>query len=586
MSPTLRRPWHLVLAGFLAALAVCSLPSIAAADVSIDPPPGKVVFDEPSSTVCPSSFTVRWHPAPGEEANIAGYRLQVGSVGPVSLPASARSYTANGVGGIVQVSIAVADASGQLSLPQTITYSVPVADCKPTRPIVTIGPATLTTITLNWSAPSDPEQAVKAYRIYMNGALKLSVAGTQTSATITGLSPGTTYSFVVSAVDDRDLEGEKSLEAKGTTLSNDLDTTAPTTPADASASYGGCGSFGIHVRWSPSTDTGSGVKEYELDYEGTIVRVPAGTTEYTFKDVGPDPSGDILVTAIDNAGNRSEPAYAQIDIILVDGGCGPQRPSLLAGPITANSITLSWSSDISGEPITYNVYRNGARANAAGVLTTTFTLNGLTPDTWYSLAVEAIGPNGRTMSLPLEVKTLKVVPPPTWRFAAKGTTALKTLVKGNLPLSGALVASPAEGSGTFPVDLSLANTSGRLIAAGFLPVTAKIGFATSGQSTGRLTEATDTAPLGLSVSSKVRIKVLDVKLFGAIPLVAGNNCQTKQLTDLTLSSVGAFDPATGGKIAGTYALSNLNGCGALNGLVSPLTAGGGNTMSLTLTPQA
>jgi hypothetical protein len=85
----------------------------------------------------------------------------------------------------------------------------------------------------------------------------------------------------------------------------------------------------------------------------------------------------------------------------------------------------------------------------------------------------------------------------------------------------------------------------------------------------------------------VRIKVKSVKAFGAIPLVSGNTCQTKSLSTINLASTDSFDPTgTGGTLAGTYAISDLNGCGPLQGLVSPITAGAGNTISVKLTPKA
>ena len=83
----------------------------------------------------------------------------------------------------------------------------------------------------------------------------------------------------------------------------------------------------------------------------------------------------------------------------------------------------------------------------------------------------------------------------------------------------------------------------------------------------------------LTANLKLRIKVKSVKAFGVIPLAGGNSCQTKQLSDIALASTDSFDPTgTGGTLGGTYKISDLNGCGPLNGLVSPLTAGGGNTI--------
>ncbi len=106
-----------------------------------------------------------------------------------------------------------------------------------------------------------------------------------------------------------------------------------------------------------------------------------------------------------------------------------------------------------------------------------------------------------------------------------------------------------------------------------------VGIVPSGPTTGKLENEAITANL------KARIKVKSVKAFGAIPLAGGNECQSKSLSQISLKSTDTFDPtSTGGTIAGTYAISDLNGCGILNGLVSPLTAGSGNTITAKLTP--
>ncbi|MFN7142564.1 MAG: hypothetical protein ACK4YP_02215, partial [Myxococcota bacterium] len=165
-------------------------------------------------------------------------------------------------------------------------------------------------------------------------------------------------------------------------------------------------------------------------------------------------------------------------------------------------------------------------------------------------------------------------------YSLQGSTTLKTLTKGTMPLTGGVNATLTVSTGDVLADLTLNDTQGRLTALGFIPVTATVGFVTSGPTTGKLVDDE------LTTNSKVRIKVKSVKAFGAIPLAGGNSCQTKQLSDITLTSTDAFDPTgTGGTIAGTYKISDLNGCGLLNGLVSPITAGPGNTITVKLTPK-
>ena len=86
-----------------------------------------------------------------------------------------------------------------------------------------------------------------------------------------------------------------------------------------------------------------------------------------------------------------------------------------------------------------------------------------------------------------------------------------------------------------------------------------------------------------TIAFKARVKVKSVKAFGAIPLAGGNTCQTKQISTIPLVAPAGFLISKGGVFGGSYPISDLNGCGLFGGLVSPLVAGTGNTMSLTLT---
>ncbi|MBD3242944.1 MAG: hypothetical protein GF331_20295 [Chitinivibrionales bacterium] len=71
--------------------------------------------------------------------------------------------------------------------------------------------ATNTSITLSWSASSDGESGINAYRIYIGSTLKETVGGSSTSGTITGLTRNTSYSNIsVSAVNGAGMESAKS----------------------------------------------------------------------------------------------------------------------------------------------------------------------------------------------------------------------------------------------------------------------------------------------------------------------------------------------------------------------------------------
>ncbi len=163
-------------------------------------------------------------------------------------------------------------------------------------------------------------------------------------------------------------------------------------------------------------------------------------------------------------------------------------------------------------------------------------------------------------------------------YSLVGSAVLKTLVKGSVPLTGSVLANVDAATNAFTADLQLNPSSASLTALGFLPVVAKINIVPTDKVRGALTGGV------LSATAKVRIKIPSITLFG-VPIAGGANCQTTQVSSIPLKSTAPFSLPQGGPIAGTFSISNLSGCGALNGIVSPLTAGKGNAIALSLTPK-
>ncbi|MBO9533417.1 MAG: hypothetical protein J7513_10630 [Solirubrobacteraceae bacterium] len=215
----------------------------------------------------------------------------------------------------------------------------------------------------------------------------------------------------------------------------------------------------------------------------------------------------------------------------------------LLPPVTADADGLPVS-DTDGDPETFNVYCSAPSSSVA------------------SIAWDGTRPAPETN---------------TWELS--GSTTLATVTKGTMPLHGTLRGGITVDRQLVDGALTLDDTQGRLVALGILPVTATLGFVTSGPVTGGF----EPYFAALSVQTKVRIKIKSLKAFGAIPLAAGNTCQTKQLTDLTLTGVPpSKDPrAENVPLKATYAISDFNGCGLFTGLISPAAAGSGNTMELT-----
>ncbi|MBO9534309.1 MAG: fibronectin type III domain-containing protein [Solirubrobacteraceae bacterium] len=350
------------------------------------------------------------------------------------------------------------------------------------------------------------------------------------------------------------------------------DTTAPSVPGlSPDASPADVMPDAITVRWTASNDgpNGSGIAGYRILYTtnlggpAQVFDVGADARSYTVSPLVRVWDHYLWVYAKDGAGNFSNPRL--LTFSTKDLG-GPPTVIPTATPVLTPTPTPSPTATPVGTVI--------------ATPTPTPTPVG-TPTLSPKPATPTLSPKPATPTPTPKPATPTPTAAPALAYTLQGTATINTLTKGSMPLTGALDAvriDPATGALT--AGLAFNDTQGRLTALGFLPVTATVGFVTSGQATGALVLDS------LQVQGKVRIKVKSVKAFGAIPLAGGNDCQSKQLTVLDLASAGSFDAlGTGGTIGGTYKISDLNGCGPFGGVVSALTAGSGNTITLKLVPK-
>lgn len=104
---------------------------------------------------------------------------------------------------------------------------------------------TSTSVSLSWSASTD-NVGVTAYEVYQGSALAATV--TNTSATITGLTPNTTYTFTVQA---RDAAGNRSAASNAVTVTTDSDSSQP--PAGSPWAPGVAYKIGDEVSYNGAT---------------------------------------------------------------------------------------------------------------------------------------------------------------------------------------------------------------------------------------------------------------------------------------------------------------------------------------------
>ena len=281
----------------------------------------------------------------------------------------------------------------------------------PTVPTGVVGTAvSATQIGLSWN-PSTDNVGVTGYLVYDADTGSTIATTTTTSFTHSGLVPGTTHNYRVSAFDavpNHSPWTDPPVSVK--TLP--LDTTAPSTPTEILASA--VSSSQINLSWAASTDNVK-VTRYIVRRDGVKIATPVSTS-YADTGLSPATTYSYTVAARDAAGNIS-PNSTNVSVTTASAAdtMPPATPTGLTGAAAGSSgANLSWSASTDDVGVTgYIVRRNGVQV--ATPATTSFADTGLSAATTYSYTVAArdaagnISPNSATAS----VTTGDTPPPPS-----------------------------------------------------------------------------------------------------------------------------------------------------------------------------
>ncbi|MFF0063545.1 fibronectin type III domain-containing protein [Streptomyces sp. NPDC005279] len=247
-------------------------------------PPG-VTVQAGSAT----SVHVMWGQATDDNA-VAGYEVFQMGARVKTLPATKQMVDIDRLSPKTAYSFTVRarDAAGNLSKPSpaiSVTTPAPTPEDKkaPTQPAKLRGDVDgERAVTLTWGRAVDNIE-VTSYDIYQEDSRIHTVSGSETSARVTGLRPGTVYTFTVRA---RDAAENSSPDSNALDLTTEA---APgkgpsTAPSDVKATVR---KGNVELSWTPP-QTGGPVKEHQLFLNGkpatTIVwgaAPPAGKATYT-----------------------------------------------------------------------------------------------------------------------------------------------------------------------------------------------------------------------------------------------------------------------------------------------------------------
>ena len=298
---------------------------------------------------------------------------------------------------------------------QTITVTVTdVAGEAPGKPAApTVAPASVSSLTVNWSAPSNAGPAITDYDVrYRAGTTgdwsDGNHTGTAVTATLSSLSENTSYQVQVRARNDEGT-GDWSDSGNGTTDANAAPAFSSSATFDAAENQTAAGTV-----LATDGDTDDDVTGYAItggaDQSFFSIGATSGALTFdaapNFEDAQDSDTGNdyvVDVQATSGAGERVKTATQTITVTVTDvAGEAPGKPAApTVAPASVSSLTVNWSAPSNAGPaITdYDVrYRAGTTGdwsdgNHTGTAVTA-TLSSLSENTSYQVQVRARNDEG------------------------------------------------------------------------------------------------------------------------------------------------------------------------------------------------
>ncbi|MCX5400662.1 fibronectin type III domain-containing protein [Streptomyces sp. NBC_00102] len=243
--------------------------SARAADTQAPTTPQGVTAQSSSAT----SAHVMWEPSTDDEA-VTGYEIYRGATRVKAVPAAKHMIDVDGLTASTDYTFTVRarDAAGNLSAAgpgvSVTTQPTPPDDREaPTEPGGLRATAVGTdSATLSWK-PATDDVGVSSYDVYQEDSRIHSVSGTVTSARLTGLRPGTVYTFTVRA---RDASDKSSADSRSVDITTESVPGAPASTAPTglrTETKGKPGDYVVTLTWD-QPEVGGAIPAYELHLDG------------------------------------------------------------------------------------------------------------------------------------------------------------------------------------------------------------------------------------------------------------------------------------------------------------------------------
>ncbi|MER6514829.1 fibronectin type III domain-containing protein [Nonomuraea sp. NPDC001636] len=359
-------------------------------------------FKAPVAPDAPSSVTasptdggadVAWKAPADGGASISTYTVTV-SPGGARVSSTTTSVHVSGLtnGSAYVFTVTARNAAGTSPASAPSEPVTPAAPRTPGTPLITAVTARDAAVKVDWSPPDTGTAGIVKYAVTASpGNVSVEAAADATQATVGGLTNGTAYTFVVTAVN-------------GTGSGSPSAPSQPVTPAPATTPLRPpvlsvvALDQKVEIQWAEPPDGGAAISGYHLTAEpgGLTLDTPAATTVATFTGLTNGTAYTFTVAAR-NAAGTGEAETA-----------GPATPAAQRAPVAPAGVTASTTADGSVK-VTWNAPRDtgtapitsytvtaspgGATATAAATATSAV-VSGLDVATAYTFTVRAANQYG------------------------------------------------------------------------------------------------------------------------------------------------------------------------------------------------
>jgi len=245
-------------------------------------------------------------------------------------------------------------------------------------------------VNLAWD-PATDDVGVTTYRVYRGGSAIADVDGGQATYSDTTVSDATAYTYTVTALDAVNHESAPSNPVQATTS----DATKPSTPTGVSATAA-AGVNSITVTWGASTDNVAvtGYRIYRSDVSAPVGSVDGSVRTYTDTTVQGSTSYTYTVTAVDAAGNESDPST--LVTVTSSDTVKPTAPATVtASTVSDTQVNITWAAGTDNVSVTaYRVFRNGTQVGTVQAPALAYSDTAASADTTYAYSVRSVDAAG------------------------------------------------------------------------------------------------------------------------------------------------------------------------------------------------